>query len=189
MKKIGVGIIGFGRGIHANALAQMRDRFDVVAICDLLPERRSSEKFPQASPCASAEELLNNPAVELVVVSTFNYTHSAVTIQALRAGKHVLCEKPFGLTVDDVDAMIRAPGSAAVPAAALRARLPEDSRDLPQRHSRATHTREDHLVRFQSALGLANLPTVQRRATLQQLSSPGRFRHGAARERYSRNLV
>lgn len=69
MKKIGVGIIGFGRsgcGIHANALAQMRDRFDVVAICDLLPERRSSEKFPQASPCASAEELLNNPAVELV---------------------------------------------------------------------------------------------------------------------------
>ena len=111
MKKIGVGIIGFGRsgcGIHANALAQMRDRFDVVAICDLLPERRSSEKFPQASPCASAEELLNNPAVELVVVSTFNYTHSAVTIQALRAGKHVLCEKPFGLTVDDVDAMITA---------------------------------------------------------------------------------
>ena len=111
MNPIKAGIIGFGRSgcdIHASSIAKMPEMFEVCAICDLLPERRSSEKFPQASPCASAEELLNNPAVELVVVSTFNYTHSAVTIQALRAGKHVLCEKPFGLTVDDVDAMITA---------------------------------------------------------------------------------
>lgn len=111
MEKIGIGIIGFGRsgcGIHAKALAEMRDRYSVAAICDLIPERRSHEAFPRARPYASAGELLCDPAVELVVISTFNHTHCALAIQALNAGKHVLCEKPFGLTVGDVDAMIAA---------------------------------------------------------------------------------
>ena len=108
---IKVGIIGFGRSgcnIHANAIAKMQERFIVTAICDEIPERRTHEAFPEAKACASAEELIADKDVELVVVATYNFTHVKYAIAALDAGKHVLCEKPFGYTVENVDAMIAA---------------------------------------------------------------------------------
>ena len=111
MDPIKVGIIGFGRsgcGIHANAITHIPEQFTVSAICDLLPERRSHEKFPLAKPCASADEVISDPAVELVVVASYNCTHAVLAEKALLAGKHVLCEKPFGYTTADVDAMIAA---------------------------------------------------------------------------------
>ena len=111
MEPIKVGIIGFGRSgcnIHANAIAKMQDRFTVVAICDEIPERRTHEAFPEAKAYAKAEELIADANVELVVVATYNYSHAKYAIMALDAGKHVLCEKPFGYTTDDVDAMIAA---------------------------------------------------------------------------------
>lgn len=109
MEPIKVGIVGFGRsgcGIHAEAIAKMQDKFTVVAIADFIEERRSHAAFPQAKPYATAEELVKDPDVELVVVSTFNCMHAPVARLALQAGKHVLCEKPFGFTVNDVDSMI-----------------------------------------------------------------------------------
>ena len=111
MSQIKVGIIGFGRSgcrIHADAIAKMQDRFTVVAICDELPERRTHEAFPEAKAYAAAEELIADQNVELVVVATYNYSHVKYAVMALDAGKHVLCEKPFGYTTDDVDAMIEA---------------------------------------------------------------------------------
>ena len=82
--------------------------FTVTAICDLLPDRRTHEQFPAAKPYASAEDLIADPEVELVVVASFNFTHARLAEKALLAGKHVLCEKPFGFTVADVDSMIAA---------------------------------------------------------------------------------
>ncbi|MBR5839105.1 MAG: Gfo/Idh/MocA family oxidoreductase, partial [Victivallales bacterium] len=109
MEPIKVGIVGFGRsgcGIHASAIKDMRDMFDVVAIADFIPERRSHEAFPNAKPYASAEALIADPNVEMVIVSTFNSMHAPVARMALKGGKHVLCEKPFGFTTADVDSMI-----------------------------------------------------------------------------------
>ena len=111
MDPIKVGIIGFGRsgcGIHADAIAQQQEKFTVVAICDERPDRRSHEAFPQAKPYAEAAALIADPEVELVVVASYNYTHARLAVQALESGKHVLCEKPFGFTTADVDAMIAA---------------------------------------------------------------------------------
>lgn len=108
---IRVGIIGFGRSgcnIHANAIAKMQDRFIVTAICDEIPERRTHEAFPEAKSYAVAEDLIADSNVELVVVATYNFTHVKYAIKALDAGKHVLCEKPFGYTTEHVDAMIAA---------------------------------------------------------------------------------
>ena len=107
MEPIKVGIVGFGRsgcGIHASAIKDMRDMFDVVAIADFIPERRSHEAFPNAKPYASAEALIADPNVEMVIVSTFNSMHAPVA--RMKGGKHVLCEKPFGFTTADVDSMI-----------------------------------------------------------------------------------
>ena len=109
MEPIKVGIVGFvlsGCGIHASAIKDMRDMFDVVAIADFIPERRSHEAFPNAKPYASAEALIADPNVEMVIVSTFNSMHAPVARMALKGGKHVLCEKPFGFTTADVDSMI-----------------------------------------------------------------------------------
>ena len=111
MNPIKAGIIGFGRsgcGIHANAIENLTDKFTVVAICDELPDRREYAAFPAAKPCATAEEVINDPEVELVIVATYNYTHALYARKALEAGKHVLCEKPFGYTTGDVDSMIAA---------------------------------------------------------------------------------
>ena len=108
MEPIKVGIVGFGRsgcGIHASAIKDMRDMFDVVAIADFIPERRSHEAFPNAKPYASAEALIADPNVEMVIVSTFNSMHAPVARMALKGGKHVLCEKPLALNADEAREM------------------------------------------------------------------------------------
>ncbi len=105
------GIIGFGRsgfGIHAKAIADMPEKYTVGAIYDPLSDRRQHEAFPQAKACASIEEVLSDPSIEMVVVASPNKYHARHAIAALKAGKHVLCEKPFGFTTGDVDAMIAA---------------------------------------------------------------------------------
>lgn len=110
-RAVKVGIVGFGRsgcGIHADGIAKMKDRFEVVAICDPLPERRSHAEFPNARPYREITELLADPEVEMAVIATPNLFHARHAIMALNAGKHVLCEKPFGFTTCDVDAMIAA---------------------------------------------------------------------------------
>jgi scyllo-inositol 2-dehydrogenase (NADP+) len=109
---IRVGIIGLGRSgwsIHAQAIQGMQDQFRVVAVTDAIPERLAQSA--QELGCrahGSIPALLADRDVELVIVSTFNYLHAKHAVQALRAGKHVLCEKPFGLTVAQVDAMLAA---------------------------------------------------------------------------------
>ncbi len=55
---------------------------------------------------ATAEELFADPAVDAVSVCAANYAHAELTIRALRAGKHVLCEKPMAITPEDCRAMI-----------------------------------------------------------------------------------
>jgi predicted dehydrogenase len=90
----------------------MPERYRVVAICDLLPERRADERWPQAKACSTPEELLAVDEVELVIVASPNKFHAVHALAALQAGKHVLCEKPFGFTTADVDAMMAAAQAA-----------------------------------------------------------------------------
>ena len=56
---------------------------------------------------ASYQELLADKSIDAVSVCTANYTHAEITIAALKAGKHVLCEKPMATTLEDCEAMVR----------------------------------------------------------------------------------
>ena len=57
---------------------------------------------------SSVEEALRDPAIDVVYVATPVFLHAPHTIQALRAGKHVLCEKPMAMNEAEAAAMVRA---------------------------------------------------------------------------------
>jgi len=80
----------------------------LTAISSRLPAR-AAEFSPDGS-CAlcSYEELLNSPDVDLVYLSLPNHLHEEWAIRALQAGKHVICEKPLGLSPDSVERMLAA---------------------------------------------------------------------------------
>jgi predicted dehydrogenase len=60
-------------------------------------------KIPKAY--GSYDDLLNDPEIDVIYNSLPNHLHAEWTIKALHAGKHVLCEKPLALTLDEIDAM------------------------------------------------------------------------------------
>src|SRR5436305_10007176 len=99
---IRVGIIGGGwpGQMHAKGYAAAGG-FKVAAIADLIPSRR--EKFlsehPGAKQYADAKELIEDQDIDAVSVCLPNFMHAAMSIAALRAGKHVCCEKPPAMNV------------------------------------------------------------------------------------------
>jgi predicted dehydrogenase len=116
MAEIGVGVIGLGRagwGMHRPELART-EGLKLVAGADLRPERaaRLEAEVPGAKGYTDYHQLLADPAVALVAVATRSDTHAQVVIDALRAGKHVVAEKPFACSVAEADAIIAAAAHA-----------------------------------------------------------------------------
>lgn len=68
--------------------------------------RQREALFPDSEIASSLDEVLNDRAVELVIVNTPNDTHFDYALRALRAGKHVVVEKPFTVTVKEADQLI-----------------------------------------------------------------------------------
>ncbi len=105
---IGVGNIGFRHAqlIQANPSAQLS------AICDVNPARLNEAHvvLNQNSLVTTTdfEEVLQIPEVQIIHICTPNNLHAPMTIAALNAGKHVVCEKPMALSTRDCDAMIAA---------------------------------------------------------------------------------
>lgn len=109
---IRVGIAGLGRSgwdIHAQFIATLPERFTLAAVYDPNAARmqEARERFG-AAPCATLEQLLARTDVELVVIATPSHLHPEHAIQALHAGRHVICEKPLAGSVAEADAMIAA---------------------------------------------------------------------------------
>jgi len=110
---IKVGIAGLGRSgwdMHANAVTSLADQFTIVAVCDPDPKRQAeAKKRFGCRAYAEYAELVgdnkNEDEIELMVVATPTQLHASHTISALRAGKHVLVEKPMGKDLAEVDEM------------------------------------------------------------------------------------
>lgn len=105
-----VGIAGLGRsgwGIHANAVAQLGDHFNVVAVAD--PDQGRQEEAKDRFDCLAydnIDQLVADKAVELIVVATPSHLHVSDAAKAMRAGKHVIAEKPMAADLAGVDEMI-----------------------------------------------------------------------------------
>ncbi|WP_163101969.1 Gfo/Idh/MocA family protein [Peribacillus alkalitolerans] len=111
MSKIKVGVIGCGSIAKHRHLPEYlsNEQVEIVAVCDIVEERVNElAKSYNAKAYISYEELLTNPDIDAVSVCTPNYLHAPITIAALNAGKHVLCEKPMATSRADAEEMIKA---------------------------------------------------------------------------------
>jgi predicted dehydrogenase len=105
---VGVGLIGYGAIArdHAAALTAIPG-LRLAAVCDLAAERRKQAEVDWAVRThVRSEAMFDDPDVGLVVVGTPPSAHAGSVLAALDAGKHVVCEKPFALRVEEVDQMI-----------------------------------------------------------------------------------
>ncbi|NLG41164.1 MAG: Gfo/Idh/MocA family oxidoreductase [Chloroflexi bacterium] len=112
---INIGIIGCGKIAQKRHIPEYLENVDanLVGFYDLNQARAKeiSETFG-GNAFNSIEDLLADPSIDAVSVCTANHTHAAITIQALQAGKHVLCEKPMATTLEDCQAMVDAANKA-----------------------------------------------------------------------------
>ena len=114
MEKIKVGIIGCGgiaNGKHMPSIKTVKE-VEMVAFCDLIEERavEAAKKFgtPDAKVYTDYKELLKDESIVAVHVCTPNRSHSFISIDAMEAGKHVICEKPMAKTYAEAKAMYEA---------------------------------------------------------------------------------
>ena len=112
--KVRVGIIGCGgiaNGKHLPGLAACADA-EMVAFCDLIIERaeEAAKKYgtPDAKVYVDYKELLKDETIDVVHVLTPNRAHSFITVDALNAGKHVMCEKPMAINSAEAKKMLDA---------------------------------------------------------------------------------
>ena len=105
---VGVGLVGYGAIArdHAASISQVAG-LRLTGVCDISDERRELASREWGVPAhATLSAMLDDSAVGLVVVGTPPVAHADAVLAALAAGKHVVCEKPFALRVDEVDRMI-----------------------------------------------------------------------------------
>ena len=106
--KIGVACVGaggFAQMMHLPNVLKQRARYDLRVICSRTGANAVStaKQFGAARATTSYEEVLRDPEVDLVILCTRHNLHARMTLQALQAGKHVLCEKPLALTQEEID--------------------------------------------------------------------------------------
>jgi predicted dehydrogenase len=110
--KVGiVGCNGIARGKHLPSLKKLAE-VELVAFCDIVESAavQSRDEFgvPDAKVFTDYRELLNDVSIDVVHVCTPNDTHAEITVAALEAGKHVMCEKPMAKTAEGARKMVEA---------------------------------------------------------------------------------
>ncbi|MEM1484501.1 Gfo/Idh/MocA family oxidoreductase [Oscillospiraceae bacterium PP1C4] len=104
-----IGMIGCGKIAQVRHIPEYADNKNAVlaGYYDLNKDRAQelAEKFG-GKVYNSYEALLEDPEIDAVSVCTANSSHAQITIAALKAGKHVLCEKPMAITLEDCEEMV-----------------------------------------------------------------------------------
>lgn len=108
---IRIGILGCGKIAQVRHIPEYAENPDCELAAFYNPTRKRAEDMAAkygGKVYDTPEELLADPAIDAVSVCAANYAHAELTIKALRAGKHVLCEKPMATNIEDCEAMAAA---------------------------------------------------------------------------------
>ncbi|MBE6692729.1 MAG: Gfo/Idh/MocA family oxidoreductase [Ruminococcaceae bacterium] len=113
-EKLRIGIVGCGgiaNGKHLPALKALPD-VEMVWFCDIIPERaeKAAKEYgvEGAKVCTDYREILEDKSIDIIHVLTPNRSHSTITVDALEAGKHVMCEKPMAINAAEAKKMVDA---------------------------------------------------------------------------------
>lgn len=110
MSAVKIGLIGskFEADIHAASVAMVSDEAEIVAVASPTPGNAQELATRYGIPRVFLDyrEMLQEPDIELINITAPNYLHAQMAMDAARAGKHVLCEKPLCMTLDEADEML-----------------------------------------------------------------------------------
>lgn len=117
MPRIGMGIVGvgFAGSLHVEA-ARRLGFVEVVGVASSSRESAQRKADAQGIPTAygSFEELIADPAVQVIHNTTPNYLHTRVNMATIARGKHLVCDKPLAMTADDARKVWQAAQSAGI---------------------------------------------------------------------------
>lgn len=107
---INVGVIGCGKIAQTRHLPEYRDNPDanIAALYDFDHDRAAQmAELYGAKVYDSYEEILADPEIDAVSVCVRNVDHCKISVEAMKAGKHVLCEKPMAVSLEECEEMVR----------------------------------------------------------------------------------
>ena len=109
---IRVAIVGTGNisQAHIQAYLTFPQRCKIVALVDIMPEKAEEKKARFGLDCDVYDDhlkILDRRDIDLVDVCTPPYVHAQISINAMRAGKNVVCEKPMAASLEECDAVLR----------------------------------------------------------------------------------
>lgn len=111
---IRIAIVGTGNISHAHVEAYLcfPERCKIVALVDIVPEKAQKMKedyhLTEAEVYDDHQKILSRKDIDLVDVCTPPYVHASISINSLRSGKNVVCEKPMAASLEECDEMLRA---------------------------------------------------------------------------------
>jgi predicted dehydrogenase len=108
--RVKVGVIGsqFQAHCHLEAFRAIPDEAEVVAVASPTPPHAEelAKKYDIPRVFMDYKQMLAEDDVDLITITAPNYLHAQMTVDCANVGKHVLCEKPLCITLEEADLMI-----------------------------------------------------------------------------------
>jgi predicted dehydrogenase len=113
---VGAAVVGTGFGCLTHVGALRGAGFDVHALVGRDPDKTAAraERFDIEHACTSLADALSVPGVDAVTIATPPHTHASLVREAVAAGKHVLCEKPFARDAAEARTLLAAAEQAGI---------------------------------------------------------------------------
>ena len=115
--KLRIGVIGAGRigKLHSNNLANRVPNAQLMCISDVYePAAKAQAEKLGIAYTTDYHDILNDPAIDAVFICSSTDTHSPISIEAAKAGKHIFCEKPIDHDLDKIKAVLEEVKKAGV---------------------------------------------------------------------------
>jgi len=110
-KSLRIGVVGLGAAAQVSHIPALKriDDLELVAVCDRDAEKteRVAQKFQIPRWTSRFDDLLIDDGLDAIDICTPNYLHAPMTIAALEAGKHVLCERPLARSGEEAHQMLK----------------------------------------------------------------------------------